>query len=98
MLAVTCGSLQSEKARDMGLQEQQIEMERRQHLYLREIFEDAYRLSLPFIDPALGYRGVSLGHQAYVALHEAYPDLTQSQLAVLVPALERVFRERQRAQ
>lgn len=73
---------------------QDLSAERRQHLYLREIFEEAYRISLPFLDPGQGFRGVSFEHHVFVVLHEEYPVLTQYQLAVLVRALERIFHER----
>lgn len=74
---------------------QELSAERRQHLYIREIFEEAYLISLPFLDPRQGFRGVSFEHHVFVVLHEVYPDLSQSQLAVLVQALERIFHERQ---
>lgn len=67
---------------------------RRVNTYAREIFEEAYALALPFIDPSQGWGGQSMTRHAYSALREAYPRLAMQDLAILVPALERVFRER----
>lgn len=71
--------------------------ERRAHVDIRVIFEDAYSVALPFLDPAQGLGGISLQHHVYVVVHETYPDLTNQQLGMLVPALERVFKERSKA-
>lgn len=68
--------------------------ERRAHIDIRVIFEDAYSIALPFLDPEQGLGGISLQHHVYVVVHEAYPDLTNQQLGMLVPALDRVFKER----
>ncbi len=68
--------------------------DRRQYHYLRDIFEDAYRMVLPFIDPKQGWGGLAMTRHAYPVLQEAYPKLTMQDLAILVPALERVFKER----
>lgn len=62
--------------------------------YAREIFEEAYILVLPFIDPLQGWDGQAMTRHAYPALREAYPRLALQDLAILVPALERVFKER----
>jgi hypothetical protein len=68
--------------------------DRRVNTYVREIFEEAYVLVLPFVDPQQGWGGQALTRHAYPALHEAFPRLDMQDLAILVPALERVFRER----
>ncbi|HEY3326065.1 MAG TPA: hypothetical protein VGK14_02720 [Novimethylophilus sp.] len=72
----------------------QADENRRVHVYVREIFEEAYALALPFIDPKQGWGGQPMTRHAYSALREAYPRLAGQDLAILVPALERVFRER----
>ena len=72
----------------------QADHNRRMNTYVREIFEEAYILVLPFIDPQQGWDGLAMTRHAYPALHEAYPRLAMQDLAILVPALERVFRER----
>lgn len=71
--------------------------ERRAHFHLRSIFEEAYILALPFLDPKQGWGGRPMTRHAYPALHEAFPQLTAQDIAVLVPALERVFAERSKA-
>jgi hypothetical protein len=58
---------------------------------------DAYAVALPFIDPKKGWGGQSMARHAYPALMEAFPKLTPQDLAYLVPALERVFKERSKA-
>ena len=68
--------------------------EKRQYLHLREIFESCYILALPFLDPSQGIGGVAIVRHAYLRLHESYPELTDQDLSLLVPALERVFHER----
>lgn len=67
---------------------------RRQHPHIRNIFEEAYEIALPFIDPKQGWGGQAMTRHAYPALMEAFPALTMQDLAILVPALERVFKER----
>lgn len=81
----------------MGPQDKDTSAERRQHLDIREIFDEAYQIALPFLDPALGFGGKSLEHHVYVVVHEAFPVLTQQQMAVLVPALSIMFHERSKA-
>lgn len=68
--------------------------DRRVNSYIREIFEEAYVLVLPLVDPKQGWAGQPMTRHAYPALHEAFPRLDMQDLAILVPALERVFRER----
>jgi hypothetical protein len=68
--------------------------DRRQHHQIRDIFEEAYQIVLPFIDPKQGWGGQAMTRHAYPALMEAFPALTMQDLASFVPALERVFKER----
>lgn len=70
--------------------------ERRRDDTLRQIFEEAYALCVPFLDPRNGIRGVPLVHQAVLALRERYPQLDMLQVYVLVQALQRAHRVRQR--
>jgi len=70
--------------------------ERRTYYHLRDIFEQAYDVALPFIDPTQGWGGRPLVRHAYPALHETFPQLTEQDIAILVPALERVFHERKK--
>lgn len=71
--------------------------ERRRDDTLRQIFEDAYRLCVPFLDPRNGIRSVPMVHQAIVKLREHYPQLDMLQVYVLVQALQRAHTARQRA-
>ncbi|MCX7693711.1 hypothetical protein LCC91_09100 [Tepidimonas taiwanensis] len=71
--------------------------ERRRDDTLRQIFEDAYRLCVPYLDPRNGIRGVPMVHQAIVMLREHYPQLDMLQVYVLVQALQRAHTARQRA-
>ncbi len=71
--------------------------DRRQSHQLRTIFEEAYIMVLPFIDPAQGWGGQAMSRHAYPVLKEAFPALTMQDLTYLVPALERVFKERSKA-
>ncbi len=73
-----------------------VEQERRQYHHLREIFEDAYIIALPFLDPKQGLGGIPMVRHAYIRLREEYPELSQQEIAILVPALERVFAERKK--
>jgi hypothetical protein len=69
----------------------------RVQLHLRAIFEQAYIIAVPFLDPNLGLGGQPMVRHAYPALKEAFPQLTSQDISILVPALGRVFRERNRA-
>lgn len=71
--------------------------DRRAHFHLRSIFEEAYTLALPFLDPKQGWGGKPMIRHAYPALREAFPQLTAQDVSMLVPALERVFIERNKA-
>lgn len=70
------------------------EENRRRHLHLREIFEQAYQMCLPYIDPKRGWGNQPMTRHAYVALHDKYPELSIQEVSILVPALVRVFNER----
>jgi hypothetical protein len=67
---------------------------RRIYHHLREIFEEAYNLAAPFLDPRQGWGGRPMVHHAYGALRNAYPHLAAQDFAILVPTLARTFRER----
>jgi hypothetical protein len=65
--------------------------ERRGNPRLRAVFVDAYDLLEPFFDPANQWAGHSLDHLAYHALRERFPELTQTDIAILLIAAKRVF-------
>ncbi|MEQ1600174.1 MAG: hypothetical protein ABL885_00230 [Methylophilaceae bacterium] len=59
---------------------------------MREIFEDAYIIALPYIDPARGVGGIALTHHAFVVLRESFPGLLAQDLPILIRAIESVFK------
>ncbi len=66
--------------------------ERRQHHALREIFPEACRFITPLIESAdkvLGVSGFSLTH----SLKERYPELSATEVQVLVVTIQRLHRE-----
>lgn len=75
-------------------QQQPPDGERRQNYRLRAVFETAYDLVEPFFDPAAGWGGHSLEHLAFRIIRENFPDLSSSEVHVLVVAAHRVFIER----
>jgi hypothetical protein len=68
--------------------------DRRQYPGLRVVFEHAYALSLPFLDPDKGIAGRALVHHVPVVLREHFPDLPAQELMVLVGALQGAFKAR----
>lgn len=68
--------------------------ERRNNPQIREVFEEAYIIALPYIDPAQGIGGIALTHLAFVVLREHYPELATQDLSILVRALESSFKSR----
>jgi hypothetical protein len=56
---------------------------------LRLIFEDACRITAPFFDPAQSWGGSSLSMYARQTLREAYPELTQQEIALLFSGVAR---------
>ena len=70
------------------------EENRRRHHHLREIFEQAYQICLPYIDPKQGWNNQPMTRHAYVVLHQKYPELSMQEVSILVPAMVRVFSER----
>ena len=68
--------------------------ERRQNLRLRAVFEAAYGLVEPFFDPASGWGGHSLEHLAFRVIRENFPELSSTDVHVLVVAAHRVYIER----
>jgi hypothetical protein len=71
--------------------------ERRSNLQMREIFEAAYKVMEPFMDPKQCWSGVSLGLYAHHALRESFPDLGAQEISILHCAVERVYCLRQHA-
>jgi hypothetical protein len=69
-------------------------IERRTSPHLRERFERAYEIAFPLLDPRQNLPTTGSAHFLRVALHDAFPELHQQDIAILSVAIERVFRER----
>lgn len=63
--------------------------ERRVNGNLRPIFEGACRITAPFFDPKQGWGGMSLTMYARQTLREAYPNLSQQEIAILFSTVQR---------
>jgi len=68
-------------------------VERRSQHNLREIFDAACKATEPFFDTAQGWGGASLTMYARQALREAFPQLTQQEVAILLSGVTRHHRE-----
>lgn len=68
-------------------------VERRTNHHLREIFDQAYRIATPLLDPNVS----STTHFLRITLHDAFPHLHQQDISILCVAIERVHRERSKA-
>ena len=66
--------------------------ERRSNHNLRQIFDAACRITEPFFDTKQSWVGSSLTMYARQALHEAYPELTQQEVAILYSGVARHHR------
>lgn len=75
---------------------QPAETERRTRFHLRDKFERAYEVALPLLDSKQSLHTTGPAHFLRVALHDAFPELHQQDIAILSVAVERVFRERNR--
>lgn len=74
---------------------QPVGAERRSNPHMREIFERAYAIAFPLLDPKQNLHSAgSPAHFLRVVLHDAFPEFQQQDIAILSAALERVFRER----
>lgn len=69
--------------------------DRRANPHLRAIFDSACQVTAPFFDPAQGWGGQSLTMYARQTLREAYPELTQQDIALLFAAVQRFHRSTQ---
>jgi hypothetical protein len=66
--------------------------DRRTQHNLRRIFDDACRITAPFFDPARSWGGSSLTLYARQTLRDAYPELTQQEIAILLSCVARFHR------
>ncbi len=72
-------------------------IDRRQQHNLRAIFEQAYSLCVPYLDPARGINGHPLTRHVGIVLREHYPALTGQDMVVLISTLQSTFRVRNTA-
>jgi hypothetical protein len=68
--------------------------ERRARPHLREVFEQAYQVAYPMLD---SQQTTGSAHFLRVLLHDAFPDLHLQDISILSVAIERVYRERSKA-
>ena len=66
--------------------------ERRSQHDLRRIFDAACQITAPFFDAKQSWGGSSLTMYARQALREAYPELTQQEVAILFSGVARFHR------
>jgi hypothetical protein len=66
--------------------------DRRAQHNLRMIFDKACQITAPFFDSKQGWGGSSLTMYARQTLRDAYPDLTQQEIAILFSAVSRFYR------
>ncbi len=72
--------------------------ERRARPLLRDIFDQAYQVAYPLLDPQQYTHTAGSTHFLRVVLHDAFPNLHQQDISILSVSIERVFRERSRAE
>jgi hypothetical protein len=72
-------------------------VERRIHVHLRDVFEQAYRKVYPLLDSNRETLDSGSAHFIRVELHDAFPELHPQDVAILSVSIERVFRERSKA-
>ena len=66
--------------------------ERRSQHDLRRIFDAACQITAPFFDVKQSWGGSSLTMYARQTLREAYPELTQQEVAILFSGVQRFHR------
>ena len=71
-----------------------VENERRSNTHLREVFENACRITAPFFDPEHGWGSGPLTMFARQALFEAHPELTEQDIAILFAAVQSFYKTR----
>jgi len=70
--------------------------DRRSNIDLRLIFDKACVITAAFFDDSQSWGGSSLTMYARQALHEAYPELTQQEVAILYAGVARHHRVHQK--
>lgn len=65
--------------------------DRRVNAELRTVFDTAYTIIEPFLDPAAGWGGRSLEHLAYRVLRGNFENLSPDQVKAAIAAAHRVY-------
>lgn len=63
--------------------------DRRSRHNLRNIFDKACQITAPFFDPGQSWAGSSLTMYARQSLRDAFPELTQQEIAILLSVVSR---------
>ena len=74
------------------MSEEPRQVERRQNLKLRSVFDEAYERIAPFLDPRQTWGGLPLERLAFRTLRDSYPNLSPEEVRILVVASVRVYR------
>lgn len=69
-------------------------IERRRQHRLRALFDDAYAMLEPFLDPASGWTGHSRFHLAFRVVRTGFADLAHDEVHTLIAAIHRTYIER----
>jgi len=68
--------------------------ERRRYQQARDVFEYAFAMLEPMLDPDAGWQGRSLHHVSFNLVSENFPHLGHDEIHALLDAVKRVFVER----
>jgi len=68
--------------------------ERRRYHQAREVFEYAFAMLEPMLNPDAGWQGRSLHHVSFNLVSENFPHLGHDEVHALLDAVKRVFGER----
>lgn len=83
---------------DTGVPQSPGGTERRARPHLREIFEQAYLVAYPVLDSSESSHSDGPTHFLRVVIHDSFPELHLQDVAILSVAIERVYRERCKAE
>lgn len=72
-------------------------VEQRHYHRVRAVFEEAFELCRPLLDPRQGIAGQALTHHVPLRVKEHFPDLTQEEVLVLSIALRAAWTRRRSA-
>ena len=67
--------------------------ERRHRYRLRVVFDSAFSMLEPFLDPAVGWGGLPLQHLIFRIVRENFPELTSEEVHSMINALQRAYQD-----